>query len=168
MASDRWVFYAPTAGWRSIEAVAASNAILLFMPGGMLAPCTGDETKEPQPTSASRAKLILAQHGILYSINGDEILVANPCSCGEPEESWVKRGKIDITKLQRISRKRLEYLIVAECVSSLLEMLDFDWLPPAFITRHHVAHFKWTETEWALDFLHRRHGVLGGKRPDYP
>src|SRR5215831_18207797 len=39
-------------------------------------------------------------------------------------------------------------------------MLDFDWATAAFITRRHVAHFKWTETERAVDFLHARHGVL--------
>ena len=88
-----------SASWPSIEVVATANAIRLFMPGGMLAPCMGDETKEPQPVSASWAKLILAQRGILYSINGHEILVTNPRSSGEPEESWVKRGKIDITKV---------------------------------------------------------------------
>jgi len=65
----------------------------------MLASCIGYETKEPQPVSASSAKLILAQNGILYSINGHEILVANPRSSGEPEESRIKRAKIDITKV---------------------------------------------------------------------
>jgi hypothetical protein len=119
-----------------------------------LAPRLIYETKEPQPVSASRAKLILAQGRILNVLNEIEILEADPRPAGKPEESRGIRAKIDVTEIAKGKPQWREDFVIAVLVFPAPEMLDFDGMSTAFIARRHVAQFERTETERALDFLH--------------
>src|SRR5262249_19121884 len=91
---------------------------------------------------------------ILYSRDDCEIPVADPRSSGETEKSWVKRAKIHVTEVAKRKLQWWKDFILVERMFSLLEMLDFDGISAAFITRRHAACFEWAETERALDFLH--------------
>jgi hypothetical protein len=112
------------------------------------------ETKESQPESAGRTKLIFAQSGVLDIIDELEILVTDPCPAGETEESRLVRTKIDVTEIAKGKPQRWENFVLAVLMLPPSEILDFVRITPAFIARRHVAHLEWAETERALDFLH--------------